>query len=207
MSVHERDAWPAPAQHRNVPGRASASPAGSNGPDFRAVFEAAPGAIVVLAPDAPRFTMLAASDAYLAAAMRPREALIGRPLFDMFPDANPYNSAATGVTNLRASLETVLRTRAPHAMPVQRYDGERADGTWAVRYWALRNVPVLEPDGAVRYLLHQVEDVTDRVVEREAMAAAERRAAELRAVLESMGDAVYIGTVDGITLANPAAIA
>src|SRR5215217_1963182 len=108
MSVHERDAWPTSAQHRIVVG---AGITGADAPDFRAVFEAAPGAIVVLAPDAPRFTMLAASDAYLAAAMRPREALIGRPLFEVFPDANPENPAATGVANLQASLETVLRTR------------------------------------------------------------------------------------------------
>ena len=37
-------------------------------------------------------------------------------------------------------------------------------------------------------------------------AAAERQAAELRAVLESMPDAVYIGTAEGITLANQPAL-
>ena len=198
MSEHESDARPASAEEHAGPE--------SGTPDFQSVFVAASGAVVVLAPDSPRFTILAASDAYLAAGRRSREALIGRPLFEVFPDANPENPAATGVANLRSSLETVLRTRASHAMPVQRYDGERPDGTWAVGYWVLRNVPVLGPDGAVRYLLHEVEDVTDRVAERDATQAAERRAAELRAVLESMSDAVYIGTVGGITLANAAAL-
>ena len=38
------------------------------------------------------------------------------------------------------------------------------------------------------------------------VAAAERRAAELHAVLESMPDAVYIGTIEGIVLANQPAL-
>ncbi|HEX3159631.1 MAG TPA: ATP-binding protein, partial [Gemmatimonadaceae bacterium] len=80
------------------------------------------------------------------------------------------------------------------------------DGSWEVHYWAPRTTPVLGADGAVRYLLHQTEDVTEHALEHEATAAAERRAAELWAVLESMSDAVYIGTAEGITLANQQAL-
>ena len=131
--------------------------------DLAVVFAALPGVDLVLAPDAPRYTMLAATDARLAATMTTREGTLGRPLFEVFPDANPANDAASGVGNLRASLDTVLRTRAPHRMPVQRYDLQRPDGTWEERHWAPLNVPVLGPDGAVRYLVHRVEDVTDAV--------------------------------------------
>ena len=175
-------------------------------PDFHAVFDALPGCYLVVRPDAPRFTIVAASDAYLAATMTRRDTTLGRPLFEAFADDNPENPAPSGVANLRASLEAVLRTRAPHAMAVQRYDLQRPDGTWEVRHWAPRNTAVLGADGGVRYLIHQVEDVTARVQERAATVAAERREAELRAVVESMSDAVYIGTAEGITLANPAAL-
>ena len=34
-------------------------------PDFRALFEAAPGAHLVLRPDTPRYTIVAVSDTYL----------------------------------------------------------------------------------------------------------------------------------------------
>src|SRR6476646_9052024 len=136
--------------------------------DFEAVFEAAPGVQLLLAPDSPRFTMLAASNERLTATLSTREDTIGRPLFDVFADANPENPEPSGVANLRASLETVLRTRAPHRMAVQRYDLRRPDGSWEVRYWAPQNVPVLAPDGAVRYILHNVHDVTDLAVQREA---------------------------------------
>lgn len=175
-------------------------------PDFRSIFEAAPGLHLVLAPDAPHFTMLAASDARLAATLTTRDATIGRSLFEVFVDANPDNPEPSGVANLRASLEAVLLTREPHQMAVQRYDLRRPDGSWDMRYWSPRNVPVLASGGAVRYIVHFVQDVTDLVLEREATAASERREAELRAVLQSMGDGVYIGTPDGIALVNPVAL-
>jgi PAS domain S-box-containing protein len=141
----------------------SAGPVDVGVPDFAAVFAAMPGVNLLLAADPPRFTMLAASDERLAATLTTREGTLGRPLFEVFSDANPENGEASGAANLRASLETVLRTRAPHRMGVQRYDIQRPDGGWEVRHWAPRNVPVLGPDGAVRYVVHHVEDVTEAV--------------------------------------------
>src|SRR5688500_5397198 len=94
-------------------------------PDFRRLFESAPGNYLVLAPD---LTIVAASDAYLRATMTTRESILGRGLFEVFPD-NPDDPAATGVGNLRASLERVLRARAPDAMAVQKYDIRKPDAS------------------------------------------------------------------------------
>jgi len=80
-------------------------------------------------------------------------------MFEAFPD-NPDDPQATGVHNLRASLERVLATRAPDTMPVQKYDIPRPDGSFEERYWSPLNSPLLAEDGSVRYLMHQVEDVT-----------------------------------------------
>ena len=44
------------------------------------------------------------SDAYLQATMTKREEILGRGIFEVFPD-NPDDPAATGVNNLGASLE------------------------------------------------------------------------------------------------------
>ena len=57
-------------------------------PDFQALFESAPGPFMVLAADAPRFTILAAADAYPGATKKQREEKIGRAVFGVFPD-NP----------------------------------------------------------------------------------------------------------------------
>ncbi len=53
-------------------------------PDFRALFEAAPGLYLVLRPDAPRFTIVAVSDAYARATKTKRQEMLGRPLFELF---------------------------------------------------------------------------------------------------------------------------
>ncbi|WP_298236515.1 ATP-binding protein [uncultured Azohydromonas sp.] len=157
--------------------------------DFNAVFAAMPGVWLLLAADAPRFTMLAASDERLAATLTTREATLGRPLFEVFPDANPDNPDPCGVGNLRTSLETVLRTRAPHRMATQRYDLRRSDGTWEERYWAPLNVPVPGADGEVRFLLHHVQDVTHELIGHQALTKAEQRAARL---LEQMTDGHFV---------------
>jgi PAS domain S-box-containing protein len=167
--------------------------------DFQTLFESVSANCLVLASDSPRFTILAVTDGYLAVTMTRRESMVGRGLFEVFPDSNPDNTDRSGVSNLHASLDTVLATRSPHRMAVQRYDVQEQDGTWAVRHWAPENSPILGPDGEVRYLLHHVEEVTQRVLDREATAAAERGTDEVRAVLErmeavlgSIADAFYL---------------
>src|SRR6187549_1397082 len=89
--------------------------------DFRALFQDAPGAYLVLAPD---LTIVAVSDAYLRATMTVRDQVVGRHLFEAFPD-DPNDAQATGVATLRASLSRVLTDRRAHAMPVQRYPVRR----------------------------------------------------------------------------------
>ena len=123
------------------------------------LLEAAPGAYLVLDP---AFAIVGVTDAYLRATLTVREQIIGRGMFDVFPD-NPNDPQATGSRNLRASLETVLRTGAPHAMPVQKYDIRRPDsGEFEERYWKPLNTPVAI-DGRVAYIIHSVEDVTSLV--------------------------------------------
>src|SRR6187397_1104190 len=94
--------------------------------DFRHLFEASPDVLLVLLPDAPRYTMVAATEARLRATHTTREELLGRGLFEMFPD-NPDDPAATGASNLRASLDRVRQTRAADAMAVQKYDIRRPE--------------------------------------------------------------------------------
>jgi PAS domain-containing protein len=109
------------ASRREV--RAMSEPGGRT-PDFRALFESAPELFLVLAPDSPRFTILAVSEAYLRATSTQRQDILGRGLFEVSP-GNPANPSATRVCSLRSSLERVLRERAPDAMAVQRYETPR----------------------------------------------------------------------------------
>ena len=135
---------------------------GSADVDFRALFEAAPGLFLVLDTD---LRIVAVSDAYLAATMIRRDDVLGRGIFEVFPD-NPDDPAATGVGNLRASLELVRKTAKPDTMAVQKYDIRRPEaegGGFEVRYWSPVNSPVLDDRRRVRYIIHRVEDVTEFV--------------------------------------------
>jgi signal transduction histidine kinase/DNA-binding NarL/FixJ family response regulator len=154
-------------------------------PDFRALFEAAPGNYLVLDAD---FRIVAVSDAYLAATMTEREAILGRDIFEVFPD-NPADPAATGVSNLRSSLERVRRERAADSMAVQKYDVRRppdGGGGFEVRYWSPVNSPVLDDRRQLAYIIHRVEDVTEFVRLEEAGARHGAVASELRARTSEM---------------------
>jgi signal transduction histidine kinase len=132
-------------------------------PDFRVLFESAPGLYLVLLPD-PDFTIVGVSDAYLSATMTKREEIFGRGIFEVFPD-NPDDPNATGELNLRASLERVLKNRAADAMAMQKYDIRRPEsegGGFEERYWSPVNSPVLAEDKCIN-IIHRVEDVTEFV--------------------------------------------
>ena len=140
--------------------------------DYRALLRGLPGFYLILAPD---YTILDASDAYLAATMTRRDAIVGRGIFEVFPD-NPQNERAGGAANLRDSLQSVLKERRPHVMAIQRYDlivdsmavdrqkGDSDGHAFEVRYWSPINSPVLDDNGQVRWIVHRVEDVTEFIL-------------------------------------------
>ena len=159
-------------------------------PDFRALFESAPGLYLVLTPD---LKIVAVSDAYLQATMTERESIFGRHIFDVFPD-NPGDPKADGVRNLRASLERVLKKCALDAMAVQKYDIHRPEaegGGFEERFWSPVNSPVLGSDGAVAYIIHRVEDVTEFVRLKQSDRDEKKHAEELRIRMESMEAEVF----------------
>lgn len=132
---------------------------------FRALFESTPGLFLVLKPN---LDIVAVSDAYLKATMTKRDEIVGHHLFDVFPD-NPDDPSATGVSNLRASLERVIKLGVADTMAVQRYDVRRPQsegGGFQERYWSPVNSPVFGLGKKLEYIIHRVEDVTEFVLQR-----------------------------------------
>ena len=161
------------------------------GPDFKALFEGAPGLYLVLTPD---LRIVAVSDAYLQATMTRRSGILGRALFEVFPD-NPEDPASDGVRNLHASLQRVLQHRRADAMAVQKYDirkPESEGGGFEVRYWSPRNSPVFGPDGHISYIVHRVEDVTEFIRLKQQGAEQDKLAEELRDRTRQMESEVFL---------------
>jgi len=156
---------------------------------FQRLFETLPGSYLILTPD---LTIVAASDAYLRATRTRREELLGRYVFDAFPD-NPDDPEATGMKNLHASLMRVLTNKVSDTLAVQKYDIRRPaseGGGFEERYWSPINSPVLDDSGEVAFIIHRAEDLTEYVRSRECnreqsqrTEALESRALEMEAEL------------------------
>ncbi|MFZ4181146.1 PP2C family protein-serine/threonine phosphatase [Streptomyces pseudogriseolus] len=129
--------------------------------DYEDVYQALPGMVALLTPD---LVFAAVNEAYVRGTGRPRESLIGRYVFDVFPESVNAPDAKNS-HHLRASLLRVLATGERDTMPLQRYDIESPEhsGDWQEHYWSPVNCPVLGPDGRVRLILHRVEEVTEFV--------------------------------------------
>ncbi|MFI9103305.1 PP2C family protein-serine/threonine phosphatase [Streptomyces fildesensis] len=132
--------------------------------DYAAVFQALPGMVALLTPE---LVYADANEKYLRAAGRTRAQVIGRYLFDVFPD-NPNDPGASGTRNLHASLQRVLATGERDAMALQRYDVQSTQrpGEWEERYWSPVNAPVLDHEGKVVLIVHRVEEVTELIAAR-----------------------------------------
>ncbi|HET9932412.1 MAG TPA: PAS domain S-box protein [Polyangiaceae bacterium] len=168
-------------------------------PDFRVVFESLPGCYLVLSPE---LQILAVSDPYLRATLTTREQLLGRGLFEAFPD-NPDDPEATGVANLKASLQTVLSEHRAHEMTIQKYDIRRPEsegGGFEERYWKPVNSPVFDASGRIQCIVHQVEDVTPmmrlekhgREQDRRIQELSIRGETQLRQLLDAAPDAMLV---------------
>lgn len=129
---------------------------------YTAFFEALTGNSLLLKTDAPHFTILAATPAFLKQTNTLKEVLIGKGLFEAFPEqtAAPDHS---GQRNISDSLQYVLQHKAVHHLPVQRYDLKNEDGSFTEKYWKACNTPVLTPEGEVSYIIHTAEDITSQV--------------------------------------------
>ncbi|MEU5877879.1 ATP-binding protein [Spirillospora sp. NPDC047279] len=121
--------------------------------DFAAVFDALPIPTALLDPGG---VYLLVNRAYEAVSGSSQASLIGEKSYERFRGG----PADQGAVMLRASLERVVAEGRVDVMPLLRYDVESPAGVMEERYWSLMNAPVLGPDGAVRYVIHRVEEVT-----------------------------------------------
>lgn len=126
--------------------------------DYAVLFAESPSPYLLLDP---QLVILDVNVAYLRATALRREELLGRYIFDAFPD-NPNDPDADGVKNFSASFARVLKTGEPDTMALQRYDipDPQRPGRFTEHWWSPMNTPVTGPDGTVTCVIHRAEDVT-----------------------------------------------
>jgi PAS domain S-box-containing protein len=128
--------------------------------DFQALFRASPYPYLVMAPD---LTIVGASGAYLRSVHRTEEDIVGRYVFEAFPE-NPDDPGATDVSEVRGSLLRALAKGEPdttafvrYAVPVDTPEGRKFEE----RYWSTVHTPVLGEDGKPILVVQNPVDVTE----------------------------------------------
>lgn len=148
--------------------------------DYKSIFDAIPGPTLILSPS---LHFLAANENYLKETMTQRENIIGKYLFDVFPD-NPSNPNEEGVTSLRSSLAKVLAQKTSDTMGILKYDIRNPDtGVFEVRYWSPVNIPVIGPDGNVKLIINSISDVTEFILLQQSTVEMKDRTKEMEAKL------------------------
>ncbi|MEU1623092.1 SpoIIE family protein phosphatase [Streptomyces sp. NPDC005722] len=124
--------------------------------DYEGIFDASPSAMLVLTP---QFVILDANMSYQNLVGRSRHQLVGRNIFDAFPQ-DPDSQ-----DDLQASLRRVLETGAQDVEGPIRHDVEEWDrsGVFTERYWSPINAPVLDSEGHIALIVHRLEEITDLV--------------------------------------------
>lgn len=130
--------------------------------DFERLFDALPSPYMVLDRS---FNYVTMNKAYEAVTMRSREQLVGRNLFDEFP--NP----GEGGRRLRASFQRVFETGKEDTLAFIPYDIPRPPelgGGMEQRFWTAVHRPLRDENGELAYLIQNTSDVTDIVRLRQA---------------------------------------
>lgn len=125
--------------------------------DYQLLFQKSSGLHLILTTD---LTIVAVSDAYLDATLTKHEKILGKNLFEVFPD-NPDDPISNSTANLKRSLDYVINNKMTHVMEIQKYDVRDESGKFIVKFWSPVNKPLLNNAGEIDYIIHQVEDVTD----------------------------------------------
>ena len=147
---------------------------------YQCIFESSPASLLILLPDAD-FTIVAVTEDYLRDTLTKRENILGKPLFDVFPD-NPATPESHSTRLLAESFRRVIATKSVDTMALLRYDIPNPDGTgFEERYWRPVNKATLSPQGEILYIIHRAQDVTDFVQLLAENKAHKRERAELTA--------------------------
>jgi len=128
---------------------------------YKALFRASPYPYLVMDTE---LRIIGASGTYLRSVGLNEQDIVGRYLFDVFPE-NPNDPDSTNVAEVKASIGRALAKGVPDTTPFLRYalkvrtpDGREE---FQERYWSTVHTPVLGEDGEPEFLFQNAIDVTD----------------------------------------------
>ena len=169
---------------------------------FTASFHHSPIGQCLLAPT-DKLEILAGNDAFLRAVSRRREDVLGRPLFEAFPN-NPDDPNDVGVQALGRSIATAIETGQSQSMLAQHYPvqmHEHGRSWFEDMYWSATNTPVYGEDGTLLCISHTTINVTAQVLAEQALKASQQEA--LRSARSVEAAHAYLA---GVLMAAPVGV-
>lgn len=126
------------------------------------IFEVSPTPTIIVKANSPHFSIVGFNTAYNEVTNLKNEYVIGQGLFETFPD-NPHDKKySKGTTLLKESFDRVIETRKTDTIAYLQYDIPiRGTDNFEVKFWQPKNIPVLNEEGEVEYILHTVTDITN----------------------------------------------
>ena len=126
------------------------------------LFQSLASAYIVFGVDDPTFTIVEENEAHADVAMVKRENVIGKPLFEVFPDTSEEYEQ-TGTSQLLESIRKVIKTGKTDVMPRLKYDIKDSRGKFTTKYWSVSHHPVFDDGHKVTAVYQATEDITDRI--------------------------------------------
>ena len=163
--------------------------------DYQLVFHSLPENFLLIGAD-PDATILDNTDSHVAVSLKSRAEAVGRPFFEAYPATDESGAAV-----IRESHEYVRQHRAPHTMPLIRYDLAGADGQVEEFYWQATHYPILDAEGQLQYILQRTQNVTEQLRVAQAAAQAQAKLADEQSrtlfILESLPVFIWTTTPAG----------
>ncbi|RYY54192.1 MAG: PAS domain-containing protein, partial [Chitinophagaceae bacterium] len=152
---------------------------------FQAFFKLSSQSLVVKADK--DLTILAVSDNFLSLVRKQRTDLLGKPLFQVFPGSETDSSE---YLNVRESFHRVINAGIADEMPVFRYEiFNPLSGKNEMFYWSNKNEPVAGTDGSVAYIINTTRNITDEIIQAQALVESESR---FRRLVQESPVAVFV---------------
>jgi PAS domain S-box-containing protein len=140
--------------------------------EFQKFFQGATRSLIIKA-DAPTFTVLAASDKYLALTHKKREEVLGNGLFHTYPGAHSDPKEKDSVFS---SFVRVISSRETDELPIFKYEISIGDnGIKETHYWTNVNEPILDEEGRVAYIINTTTNITAKILQQNALEESENR--------------------------------
>lgn len=128
--------------------------------NYQRVFRSLPDTDVLLSSD---LVVIDATDVYLESTSKQRDKIVGKGLFDNFPESE----GSEGAERLQKNIKLAISTGKTQVFPTFRYDILDKNGNMEKRFWRTISVPIRYNENRI-YVLHRLSDVSGEVSENKA---------------------------------------